>query len=88
MFPRGNASGYLNIYFAFGIPTLLKTGEQKAMKILGLDAKGKLNFFCTTNEAGTMFFPKGRDAVVGTDYFINAITKKEPSIIRGNRNLT
>jgi hypothetical protein len=34
-----------------------------------------------------MFFPKGRDAVVGTDYFINAITKKESPIIRGYRNL-
>jgi hypothetical protein len=77
----------LNIYFAFGIPTLLKTGKQKTMKILWLDAKGKLNFFGTTNEAGTMFFPKGRDAVVGTDYFINAITKKEAPIIRGYRNL-
>jgi hypothetical protein len=57
------------------------------MKILGLDAKGKLNFFCTTNEAGTMFFPKGRDSVVGTDHFINAIPKKEAPIIRRYRNL-
>jgi hypothetical protein len=87
MFTGGNASGYLNIYFAFGIPTLLKTSEQKAVKVLGLNAKRELNFFCTTNEAGTMIFPKGRDTMVGTDYFINAITKKEPPIIRGYRNL-
>jgi hypothetical protein len=88
MLTRGNASGYLNIYFAFSISALLKTSEQKAVKILRLDAKGKLNFFCTTNETGTMFLPKGRDAMVGTDYFINAITKKEPSIIRRYRNFT
>jgi hypothetical protein len=87
MFPRGNASGYLNIYFAFNIPTLLNTSEQKAMKNLGLDAKREPNFFCTTNEAGTVLFPKGWNAMVGADHFINAITKQKPTIIWGDGNL-
>ena len=81
MFTGGNPSSDVNINFAFGISTLLKTRHQKAMKVLWLDMKGETNFCCTTSEADTMIFPKGRHSMVGTDYFINAISEEEPSII-------
>ena len=53
MLPRGHASGYLNIYFAFGMATLLKTGQKKAVKRLRLKSKRQENFLCTPIQAST-----------------------------------
>jgi hypothetical protein len=87
MFPGGNPSSDMNIYFALSISTLLKTSQKKAVKSLRLKSKREVNFLCTPSQASAMIFPKGRHPMVGTDDFINAISEEEPPIIRGDRNL-